>query len=275
MRRLSLPLGAALGLGLVLGLTTGCSYVTLEEGQRMQEQINQLQQRSTQKTQELGDKLQQQSEELTKVLSEARRLTTSLADSSQRVTQQQADLLQLQGRLEELQRTVDSLQKQFTEYRAQSDTKLEQLVNATTAAKNPPLPETPEGLFTEAQKKFDARQWNDARRMFDAFVNRYATDPRAARAQFSIGDSYFQEGKYANAIGALTKVIDNFPKSEEVESAMFTNGQSFFKLKYCSEAKTYLQELIRRYPKTKYKTEANDKIKEITRLAKDRTACQS
>ena len=52
----------ALSGGLGLSLLSGCSFVTLEEGQRMQEQINQLQQRSTKQGQELSDKLQQQSE---------------------------------------------------------------------------------------------------------------------------------------------------------------------------------------------------------------------
>lgn len=260
---------------LALAGVASCSYVSLEEGQRMQDQINQLKSQSQKSQEDLSAKLQQQSEDLRKLIDEARRLTTSLADSSQKSTQLQADQMQMQGKVEDLQRATDALQKSFTEYRAQSDTKLEQLVNATTAAKNPPLPETPDALFTEAQKKFDARQYNDARRMFDAFVNRYAADARAAKAQYNIGDAYFMEGKYANAIGALTKVVDNFPKSEVVEDAMFKNGQAFFALKYCSESKTYFQELLRRYPKTKFKTDASDQIKELARQAKNKAACQS
>lgn len=244
----------------------------------MQEQIDQLLEKSK-KTEvggaELASKVQQQNEELRRLLDEAKRLTTTLADASQKAERAQSDLQAVQGKFDDMQRQLDALQKSFTEYRAQSDTKLEQLVNATTVAKAPPLPDNPEAMFAEGQRKFVAGQWNDSRRVFDAFVNRYPSDQRASKAQFLIGDAYFSEGKFANAIGAFTKVIDNFPKSEDVESAMFKNGKAFSNLRYCSEAKTYFQELIRRYPKTQYKNDASEQVKELTKKAKDKGACQS
>jgi tol-pal system protein YbgF len=266
------------GLPALLGgfLTAGC--VTSDEGRRMQEQLDQVIEKSK-KTEvggvELAAKLQQQSEDLRRVLDEAKRLTTNLADASQKAERLQTDMMAVQGKFDDMQRQLDALQKSFTEYRAASDTKLEQLVNATTVAKAPPLPDNPEAMFAEAQRKFVAGQWNDSRRVFDAFVNRYPNDQRASKAQFLIGDAYFSEGKFANAIGAFTKVIDNFPKSEDVEAAMFKNGKAFFSLRYCSEAKTYFQELIRRYPKTTFKTDASEQIKELTKQAKNKTACQS
>src|SRR5262249_52857078 len=157
-------------------------------------------------------------------------------DSSQKSDKLQSDLLMLQGKLEETQRTVDAVQKQFTDYRAQSDTHLEQLSNTISTIKNPPLPDNPDGLYAEAQNKLAARQYNEARRIFEAFLNRYPTDPRAPKSQLAIGDAYFQEAKYANALIALRKVIDNFPKSEEVEMALFKSGQAFLLIKKCSEA---------------------------------------
>lgn len=181
----------------------------------------------------------------------------------------------MQGRAEDLQKSLDALQKSFTDYRAQSDTKIEQLVNASTTAKSPPLPDSPDALYAEAQKRVDGKQWNEARRMLEAFINRYPTDKRGAAAQFKIGEAYFSEGKYANAIGAFTKVIDNFPKAEEVESAMFKNGQAFYALKYCGDARIYFQELLKRYPRTQYKAEAQEQVRELTRQAKNKNVCQS
>lgn len=268
-------LGLFLSLALVPAGLGGCSYVSLEEGQKMEQQIAQLQQRSQQSNQELGDKLQRQSEELNKLLEEARRLTTSLADSSQKSDKLSADLLMLQGKVEEMQRGLDGLQKQFSDYRANSDTKLEQLGNSVSTIKNPPLPDNPDGLFAEAQHKYDARQFNEARRVFEAFLNRYPNDARAAKAQINIGESYFQEAKYANALVAFRKVIDVFPKSEEVETALFKSGQAFFMIKRCTEARTFFQELLRLYPKTRLKSDANEQIKEIGRLAKNKASCET
>ena len=106
------------------------------------------------------------------------------------------------------------------------------------------------------QRELAAAQWTDARRLYEAFVNRYPQDARAAKAQFSMGEAYMGEKRYANAIGAYTKVIDNFPKAEIVPDAMYKNGLAFYALKYCSDARVYFQELLKRYPKTGWKKDA-------------------
>ncbi len=144
-----------------------------------------------------------------------------------------------------------------------------------TAAKAPPLPETPDALFAEGEKKLQAAQWVDARRLFEAFVNRYPTDARAAKAQYNIGEAYGGEKRFANAIGAYTKVVDNFPKADIVPDAMYKNGLAFYQLKYCSDAKVYFQELLRRYPKTTWKGDANTQLKNLARDAKNRAVCAS
>jgi tol-pal system protein YbgF len=263
----------------LLFVAPGCfSFVTKEEGDVMRKDIADLQA----KNKDLSDRLAKQNDDLSAKLSrldgDIKNRGSVIADTGEQISKLGNDIGVIQGRLDQmndLQKALELLQKNFGEYRAQSDTKLEQLVNASTAAKNPPLPETPDALYAEAQKRLDGRQYNEARRVFDAFINRFPGEKRAAQAQLNIGESYFAEGKYANAIGAYTKVIDNFPKSEEIESAMFKNGQSFFALKYCGDARIYFQELLKRYPKTRYKPEAMEQIKELTRQAKNKAICQS
>ena len=110
-QRLFRQWGLWLSLVLVPAALGGCSYVSLEEGQRMEQQIAELQKRSARSNQELGEKLQRQSEELNKLLEEARRLTTSLADSSQKSDRLSAEFQMSQGKLEEMQRGLDKLFK--------------------------------------------------------------------------------------------------------------------------------------------------------------------
>ena len=275
MRRTSAGRLGRVGLALYSLCLLGC--VTTEEGRRMQQQLDELKDRSMKVELggvQLAEKVQTQSQELQRLLTEARRLTTNLADASQKAEALQTDLMQMQGKFDDLQRQLDSLTKQFTEWRGQTDTKLDQ-INNQVAPKSTPLPENPDQLFAEGAGRMTAGKYAEARRFLDAFVSRYATDGRAARAQYLIGEAYYAEGKFANAIASFTKVVENFSKSEEVESAMFKNGQVFLQLRYCSEAKTYFQELIRRYPKTKFKNDASDQVKEITKIAKDKTKCQS
>jgi tol-pal system protein YbgF len=197
------------------------------------------------------------------------------ADVVGNVQKLQTDLASVTGRVDDLQTSVNGLSKSFTDYRAASDTALEKVVNATTNAKNPPVPETADAVFAEAQKRIEAKQWNDARRLLDAFINRFPGDARGAKAQFLIGESYMSENKYANAIGAYTKVVDNFPKSEIVPDAMFKNGEAFYALKYCGDARIYFQELLKRYPKTEWKKDANEELKKLQRDMKNKAVCQS
>ncbi len=104
-----------------------------------------------------------------------------------------------------------------------------------------------------------------------------ARSARAESAQFDIGEAYAGEKRWANAIGAYTKVVDNFPKAEIVPDAMYKNGLAFYQLKYCSDARVYFQELLRRYPKTHAtrRTRAISMRSLPVRDAKNKNVCAS
>jgi len=262
--------GAALALG-------GC--LTLEDGEKLRAEIKDVREQAAKnetKAAELATQMDDQLKRLRTVVDEATKVVTrNSADVGGKVDKLQVDLAQLTGRVDDIQHSEDALMKQFQDYRAASDTKLEQLTNASTVSKAPPVPETPDAVMAEADKRLAAAQWTDARRLYEAFVNRYPQDSRAAKAQFDIGEAYMGEKRYANAIGAYTKVIDNFPKSEVIPDAMYRNGLAFYALKYCSDARVYFQELLKRYPKTGWKKDANEQLKKLTKDLKDKAVCAS
>lgn len=261
-------------------VSTGCfAFMTKEEGREMKQQLDEVKGLSAKnevKAAELAKQMDTQLRRLKQVVDEATKVVTrNSADVGQTVEKLQVDLGQLQGRIDDIQHSSDALTKQFQDYRASSDTKLEQLTNATTSAKAPPVPDSPDALYSEADKRLVGSQWVDARRLFEAFINRYPQDARAAKAQFAIGEAYAGEKRFANAIGAYTKVVDNFPKADIVPDAMFKNGSAFYQLKYCSDAKVYFQELLRRYPKTTWKKDATDQLKNLQRDQKNKSVCAS
>ena len=268
------------GVLLLSSTVAGCfAFTTKEEGRELKQQIDEVRTLSAKnelRAAELAKELDEQLKRLRTVVDEATKVVTrNSADVGLQVQKLQTDLAQLTGRIDDLQHASDALTKQFQDYRAASDTKIEQLVNASSTAKNPPMPETPDALFAEADKRLAAQQWQDARRLFEGFVNRYPADARAARAQYSIGEAYAGEKRYANAIGAYTKVVDNFPKSDVVPDAMYKNGLAFYALKYCGDAKVYFQELLKRYPRTTWKKDAAEELKKLVRDQKNRAVCAS
>lgn len=259
---------------------SGCfAFMTKDEGKELKQQIDEVKNLSAKnetKAADLASQMDVQLKRLKQVVDEATKVVTrNSADVGLTVQKLQDDLGQLAGRIDDIQHTQDALTKQFQDYRAGSDTKLEQLTNQMAMAKAPPLPDSPDSLFAEADKRLAAAQWSEARRMFEAFVNRYPQDLRAPKAQFNVGEAYVGEKRFANAIGAYTKVVDNFPKSEVVPDAMFKNGVSFYALKYCSDARVYFQELLKRYPKTNWKKDAGDELKKLQKDLKNRTVCTS
>jgi tol-pal system protein YbgF len=255
----------------------GC--LTLEDGEKLRAEIRDVRNLSAKnetRAAELAGQMDEQLKRLRQVVDEATRVVTrNSADVGGKVDKLQIDLAQLTGRIDDIQHAQDALTKQFQDYRAASDTKLEQLTNATATAKAPPVPETPDAVMAEADKRLAAQQFTDARRLYEAFINRYPTDARAAKAQYDIGEAYMGEKRYANAIGAYTKVIDNFPKSDIIPDAMYKNGLAFYALKYCSDARVYFQELLKRYPKTGWKKDANDQLKKLLKDVKDKNVCAS
>ena len=268
-----------------LGLSGCMMFMTREDGQNMQSELDALKKKNANLEAQISKNSLDETAQVKTLREQVDQATNGLtraANLGQDVDKLKQDNAASIGRLEVIEKrsadnelTVQGLSKSFTDFRAVSDTKLEQLTNATTTAKAPPIPETPDGVYGEARKRYDAKQWNDARRLFDAFIARYSSDPRAATAQYLIGDSYFEEGKFANAIGAFSKVIDNYSKSESVPDAMYKNGLAFYSLKYCGDAKIYFTELLRRYPKTDWKKDAGEQLKKLVKDAKNKSVCQS
>jgi tol-pal system protein YbgF len=271
------PRGIAVVLALVwpsilampLLLATGC--MTKGEGRLLRSDLEaQLAAAEKRETQARAD-LQRQ---LIKLVEE--RVQTVLrnsADAGAQVQRATETVAAVQGKLEELRHEFDALSKQFTEYRAQTSTQLEGVGKGGTAQTTPP--EDKDSLFDVAYKQLQASKHEDSRRLFRIFLTRFAKDAKAANAQYWLGESYFLEKKYAQAIGEFQKVLDTYPKSTVVPDAMFRNGQSFANLKYCTDARVFLQELMRRYPRSPRVREAKDLLRELGRNARDSRKCSS
>ena len=259
----------------------GCSNVTEEQGKKMSDDIAKLQKKSSTLDKQVAD-FKQATEDaevelkrLRKLVDEAQTAIKSSADLGLSIEKLKVDMGTMQGKLEDLTTQVAALSKNFTDYRSQSDIKIEQAVNATTNTNKPPIPTTPNEVFDEGKHQMEAKNYADGRRYFEAFINRWPQDQRAAEAQYRVGDSYLAESRYANAIGAFTKLIDNFPKSEMVPDAMYKNGTAFYALKYCNDARTYFTELLKRYPKSEWKGDANDQLKKLAKDLKNKSVCSS
>ncbi len=107
---------------------------------------------------------------------------------------------------------------------------------------------TPEGLYEEAKTRFDQGEYEEARELFQAYLDQYAQSKNADNAQFWIGEIYYHEKWYEKAILEYQKVIENHPKGNKVSSALLKQGFAFSNLGDNANAKLVLKELVRKYP---------------------------
>ena len=271
---------AALGL---VGALCGCMlFTTKDEGQRLKTSVDKLQAQVNDmnlREQELlkaTAEAKAQVAKLREVLDQATNLVQrNSADLGVQVQKLQGDLAGIIGKAEEISHTLDSVSKQFGEYRAQTDVKLEALTTKAGTATAPPAPEDKDKLFDEAYKRYQQGQFEESRRLFRTFTTRYSRDDRADNAQYWLGQSYYEERKYAAAIAEFKKVLDNFPRGDATDAAMFGMALSFIELKYCTEGEAYLQDLLKRFPGSALKDKAQKKIKEVKKVKRNKKVCMT
>ncbi len=85
----------------------------------------------------------------------------------------------------------------------------------------------------------------------------------AARAQFQIGETYFAQGQYEQAIAALLAVADVYAYPEWSARATFEAGRAFELLKQPADARKQYEQVILWYKDSSEAALAERRLKEL------------
>lgn len=107
------------------------------------------------------------------------------------------------------------------------------------------------------QKKGDMAQGREA---FGSFMKTYPQHALAVNAMYWIGETYYGEKKYENAILQFQDVIQKYGDHPKVASALFKQGLSFHALGDVKEAKVILQRLVKSFPLSEEAARAKEKL---------------
>jgi tol-pal system protein YbgF len=121
--------------------------------------------------------------------------------------------------------------------------------------------ESPEVLYQSGMEQFKAGEMKKARESFTRFIDLYPKHALTANAAYEIGESYYTEKNYDQAILEFQKVIKNYPDKDKVASAMLKQGMAFINLKDTKSAKYILKELLKQYPASDEAKRAKDQLK--------------
>jgi TolA-binding protein len=185
------------------------------------------------------------------------------ADVTVTVGELQTKIAVMEGRMAELQYTVDAVKSQQAAAPVQGGT------SGGEAAPAAEIPSDKTDHYAAAYRAYTDRDYVKSRSLFKAYIERYKSDQQSDNAQYWIGASYLVENRPATALAELRKVIENFRGGDAVDEALLDMAEAFYRLKSCSDARTTLDTLIKTQPHSSLVDKAKQKLRDIKKAPRD------
>ena len=134
-------------------------------------------------------------------------------------------------------------------------------IEVKTASK-PPSSDAEE-LYDKGFQLFRGGKFEAARAEFSSYLERYPKTDLADNAQFWLGECYYSEKKYRQAIAAYEKTIKDYPKGDKVSSALLKQGMAFLELGDETAGKILLKKVVQGYPQSNQAKIARSKLARI------------
>jgi tol-pal system protein YbgF len=138
-----------------------------------------------------------------------------------------------------------------------------------TTAVAPPVVKTPAGesapeLYDRALKKIREEQdFTAGRELMESFLKRYPEHDLAVNAAYWIGETYYAEKNYEQAILQFEEIIQKYGDHPKVASAMLKQALAFESTGDQATARLLLQRVIERYPLSDEAGKAKQKLQAL------------
>jgi len=125
-------------------------------------------------------------------------------------------------------------------------------------AKSLETPPTADSVYKQAQDALKAGDNGKAREILANFLEQYPGHKLSANARYWIGETYYLEKNYEQAVLEFQKVIKEFPGKDKVPAAMLKQAMSFRELGDNKSARFVLKELLEKFPASEEAPMAKD-----------------
>ncbi|MEA3348008.1 MAG: tol-pal system protein YbgF [Pseudomonadota bacterium] len=124
--------------------------------------------------------------------------------------------------------------------------------SVTDQPSSPPLSEDEEQafekLYTDSLTAYHNGDYENAVKLFAAFLRDFPRTVKAANARYWLGESYYSLAQYAQAITEFKRVQKDFPTSSKVPGALLKTAMSYEAIGGREPALAAYAELSRKYP---------------------------
>ncbi len=246
----------------LLLLGASACWVPLERGRQMEARIQHLESESQVSAKQLDElraavreRIAAVDAKISELNATAHRSGADLAVNQDRL---QGDVVRLRGQLEEEGHRLEVLEQALAQQKSDTDARFAALkgagaleeYEAKKKAEQLKRPTDKAEFFALAQGQEAKGERAVARELYEEFVKKWPSDPRSADAHFRLGELWFGDRHYREAILEYGKVAQDFPRSDKAPDALFRTGESMLALDLRDDARGLFEEVIKRYPKT-------------------------
>lgn len=118
-------------------------------------------------------------------------------------------------------------------------------------------------IFNQAQKKYEAGNYQDAYEAFESSLNKNANGANAIQARYMMGESLYQQKEYDQAILQYQKIISSQPKHPKTPAALLKQALAFEQLSDKDTAKILYQKIITSYGSSPEAQQAKTKLSSL------------
>jgi tol-pal system protein YbgF len=250
-------------------LCLSACWVPVERGKQMEGRIQRLEGESEISAKQLDEqravvrervaavdaKIAEVQKKLDELNATAHRSGADLAVSQDRLAE---EVRRLNGTLEELAHRLDLIDREVAVQKSDTDARFAALKGAGALEEYEgrrkmaelKLPANPGEFLALAQGQEAKGERAVARALYEEFVKKWPSDARAADAHFRLGELWFGDKRWREAILEYGKVAQDFPRSDKAPDALLRTGEAMVALDLKGDARRLFEEVTVRYPKS-------------------------
>lgn len=179
-----------------------------------------------------------------------------------KLSQINENLTDLANRINFIEKHLSIEKPKFSKRSSPADEKYEKIEGGGTEIIKEELPNY-KLLYQTAYENLKKGMVESAKENFKEFIKLYPKTELTDNAQYWLGECYYVQGNYEDAILEFDKVIHNYPEGDKVKGALLKEGLAFYYLGDNENAKIILQRIIKTYPRSPQAKIAKKRIEEI------------
>lgn len=202
-------------------------------------------------------------------VAQVERQAQGMLDLQRQIDGLQAEVRRLRGELEQAQYEAQTAKTQQRDLYADLDKRLQALEAGGAAAAVPgAAPGAAPAIgdreaYQAALDRLRARDYVGAEKLLRDFPTTYPQSGLLDNAKYWLGETYYVERRYDEALAAFQRVLAEHPDSRKAPDATLKAAYAQYELKRYREARALLNRVVQAYPDTSAATEARERLRRM------------